>query len=72
VQPGVTDPFVGATLSSGEIEISLTVDAPSFEEAVAQALGVIRSAIHAAGGGTPNWRGVERIEVEKATVSASA
>jgi hypothetical protein len=68
----VTDPWIGATLSRGEIEVTLAVEAPSFEEAVAKALTAVRTAIHAAGGGTPDWPVVERIEVERTSVPTPA
>jgi hypothetical protein len=50
-----TDPSIGGTLSDGDIEFSLTVEAATLEKATEQAFGTIRSAIHAAGGGTPGW-----------------
>ncbi len=49
------DATVGATLASGQVEISVTVQAASFEEALEKGNGVIRTAFHAAGGFTPGW-----------------
>lgn len=57
----VEDPSVNATLATGSVEISLviaTVEAPNPEiipDAVRRGLNTIRSAIHAAGGVTPDW-----------------
>lgn len=48
------DPSVGATLSTGEVEIECMVDATA-DEAVALARPILRTAIHAAGGATPRW-----------------
>ncbi len=49
------DPSIDATLSDGSVCISVVVDAPNPLDAVTQASGFIRSAIHAAGGGTGDW-----------------
>jgi len=46
---------IGGTLSDGDIEFSLAVEAETLEEATASVFGTIRTAIHAAGGGTPGW-----------------
>ena len=51
----VTDPSIGGTLSDGDIEFSLAVEAETLEKATVSAFGTIRTAIHAAGGGTPGW-----------------
>jgi hypothetical protein len=55
VRLDVTDPSIGGTLSDGDIEFSLAVEADTLEKATASAFGTIRAAIHAAGGGTPGW-----------------
>jgi hypothetical protein len=55
VELRVTDPSIGGTLSDGDIEFSLGVEAETLEEATASAFGTIRAEIHAAGGGTPGW-----------------
>jgi hypothetical protein len=52
---GVEDPSVGGSLTSGEIQISLMIEASSKREAVSEADALIRTAIHAAGGATPGW-----------------
>jgi hypothetical protein len=55
VKLDVTDPSIGGTLSDGDVEFSLAVEADTLEKATASAFGTIRTAIHAAGGGTPGW-----------------
>ena len=54
---GVTDPFVAAEGSTGKFHIALVIEADSEIDAIQAALGTIRSAIHAAGSGTPGWGG---------------
>jgi hypothetical protein len=51
----VEDPSVGGSLTSGEVQISLTIEASSKKEAISKTNGLIRTAIHAAGGATPGW-----------------
>jgi hypothetical protein len=51
----VHDPSVGATLSTGAVEIELAVDLPAADEAVKRSRHIVRTAIHAAGGFTPRW-----------------
>jgi hypothetical protein len=53
--PEVHDPSVGASLAEGTAEIELTVDTESSEEAVRISRSIIRTAIHTAGGFTPDW-----------------
>lgn len=55
VRLGVEDPAIGGTLTTGEVEITITVDAESPEEAMPKAMGTLRAAIHAAGVSTPDW-----------------
>ena len=55
VKLDVTDPSIGGTLSDGDVELSLAVEAETLENATANVFGTIRTAIHAAGGGTPGW-----------------
>ena len=52
---GADSPSIDATLAKGTVEISIVVDASSWEEATQKGLGTLRTAIHAAGGGTPDW-----------------
>lgn len=51
----IADPSIGGAMARGQVEISVMVQADSYVEAVQKAMTVIRSAIHAAGGGTPDW-----------------
>lgn len=46
---------IGADAETGEVEIEVTVQAESVEDALATGISWIRSAIHAAGAGTPGW-----------------
>ena len=55
VKLGVEDPSLNATLASGLVELSVVVEAGSFPEAMKVGLDLARTAIHAAGGGTPDW-----------------
>ena len=52
---GVTDAAVSLDLAARQVVIELTVRGDSFEDAQRNADSSIRCAIHAAGGGTPNW-----------------
>jgi len=63
------DATVSAVLASGEVEISVTVEAPTVDEAAKKGSSVIRTAIHAAGGFTPNWS-VEWLSVHTDRVDA--
>lgn len=51
----VEDPSIGATGKTGEVEISVTVEADDLDTALTAGGTAIRSAIHAAGGSTPDW-----------------
>lgn len=55
IRLGVEDPAIGGTLTSGEVEISMTVDAESYEQAMSKAMGTLRAAIHAAEVSTAGW-----------------
>lgn len=48
------DPSVGAELSTGTVDVLMLVDAP-VDDAVKISRDIIRTAIHAAGGWTPQW-----------------
>jgi hypothetical protein len=50
-----TDPSIGGTLPDGDIEFSLAVEGETLQDAVMGAFGTIRTAIHAAEGGTGGW-----------------
>lgn len=53
--PRLSTADLHAKLAMGEVELSITVQARSPEEATAVGLGAIRTATHAAGGHTPIW-----------------
>jgi hypothetical protein len=53
--PEVVDSAVSADRGARVMEIEVTVQASSEDEAIAVGQAAIRSAIHAAGGGTANW-----------------
>lgn len=64
---GVIDPDLGITLRTGEIHLRTCVEAETPEQAIGQASGAFRSALHAAGIGTPGWEDdlTEKYEVEE-------
>jgi hypothetical protein len=49
------DPSIEASVEEGSVAFSVVVEAPNPVEAVTTASGFLRTAIHAAGGGTPDW-----------------
>lgn len=51
------DPAVDMDLSDNSVVMSIMVQAPNPVDAVSKASGFLRSAIHAAGGSTPDWPG---------------
>lgn len=53
--PDMADPSVGVTLSTGEIQVDITVAAAVAEDAFVKGVGSIRAAVHEAGGRTPGW-----------------
>lgn len=54
-EPGAIDPDITAELATGRLIISLGVDAETDRDALSLALVMARSAIHKAGGYTPDW-----------------
>lgn len=46
---------LSARLRDRVADFATVVDAPDFEDAVVQFLGALRTALHAAGCGTPRW-----------------
>ena len=52
---GIEDPAIGARIEAREVEISVSVDADSLDDAAKRGNAAIRSAVHAAGFGTPGW-----------------
>ncbi len=54
-EPGAIDPDITAGLATGDILISMGVNAETDSSALERALVYARSAIHKVGGSTPNW-----------------
>jgi hypothetical protein len=52
---GAHDASIEASLGERQVAIFVRVEAPNPIDAIGEASVVIRSAIHAAGGGTPDW-----------------
>lgn len=52
---GPIDPDLTANMSTGDVMFSLGIEAESGPEALRDALVVVRTAIHACDGGTPEW-----------------
>lgn len=52
---GITDPDLAADLSTGCVDVQMTVDADDPASAMVKALAALRSAIHAIGDATPGW-----------------
>jgi hypothetical protein len=55
--PGV-DGDIGVDLESGRVDVCITVIAQSRPEAIARAVAAARTAVHSAGGHTPDWEGM--------------
>jgi len=55
---GVEDPQISGTITTGEFEVSILVDAASYGEAVSFAEPTIRSAFHGADVNTDDWESV--------------
>jgi len=56
----LSDPAVAFDADAGMAEVSIESDGPTLDEALTQADDAVRSAIHAAGGSTPNWASQHR------------
>lgn len=55
IDHGAEAPDITGSLASGQVEISLYLDADSIGEAAGSGSALIRTAIHAAHGNTANW-----------------
>lgn len=55
----LSDSAVGVDLGTGTVEIEVIARGETFADAVDIADGAVRTAIHAAGGSTPNWRVIQ-------------
>lgn len=51
----ITDPDLAADVSTGCVDVQMTVEADDPAEAMVKALATLRSAIHAIGDATPGW-----------------
>lgn len=51
----ITDPDLATDLSTGRIDVQITVDADDPAAAMVKALATIRAAIHSIGDATPGW-----------------
>jgi hypothetical protein len=67
----ITDSDLSARLATGEVEISVVVEAENTDEAGTIGNSAIRCAVHAAGGHTPGWEEIStatwELEVEEST-----
>ena len=52
---GAVDPDIGGSLATGHIHMATLVEAEDDLEAIHKASGLMRTAIHATGGRTPDW-----------------
>ncbi len=60
----IVDPDLAAALSTGDLNVQMTVEASDPAEALAKAMAAVRAAIHVIGDATPGWetaQGVMRI-----------
>lgn len=55
------DPSIDVEFSTASMRISVAVEAANPLEATSKGSGAVRSAIHAAGGGTPDWPAAENL-----------
>lgn len=69
--PSIEDPDLAATLTTGRVDVQMTVEAEDPAEAMVKALCTLRSAIHAIGDATPGWE-TARAVMHVAPVEESA
>lgn len=62
VDPLLGNSAIALDLSKKEIEISVSSECASIDDGVRHAMAAIRTAIHAAGGATPEWPDAEASE----------
>lgn len=65
----ISTPDISAKLATGEVEISVNVEGSHPEEAFKHGLGVIRTAVHAAGGCTEGWDQVDTPSSKESTTT---
>lgn len=51
----IMDPDLAANVSTGRVDVQMTVDAEDPAAAIGKALATLRAAIHAIGDATPGW-----------------
>jgi hypothetical protein len=56
----VIDPDLGATLTTGRLDVSMLVEADTLEAALTKAATATRAAVHAVGVATPGWEDLIR------------
>ena len=69
---GVVDPSVSGSTVTGEMAMSCIVEAGSWDEALKAVDSAFRSALHAAGVRTPEWRPPEASHFDYTPVSRGA
>lgn len=57
----IEDPDIAADVSTGEVDVQMTVEADDPAAAMVKALATLRSAIHAIGDATPGWETVTAV-----------
>jgi hypothetical protein len=67
-EPGLVDPDVAATLTTGAVTVGVGVEAENLQAALDRALVGIRSAVHVSGGGTAGR--ADDLEPAGASISA--
>jgi hypothetical protein len=55
VDKGITGADLTATITRRRASVDMAIDADTFDDAIRLYLANTRTALHAAGGGTPNW-----------------
>lgn len=63
VKLSVKDPALSGSITIGEFEVTVGVEANSFPEAIAEVDSAIRSALHAANVRTPDWESQSGLRV---------
>lgn len=53
---------ITASLASGRVDFDVEIDTPLIQDALAEGLTALRTALHAAGASTPNWPNVDDVE----------
>ncbi|MBW8484608.1 hypothetical protein [Actinomadura parmotrematis] len=59
--PAIVDVDVTATLTTGDVEVNMCVEASDLAEAGQKLLATVRGALHRIGGDTPGWEKAARL-----------